>query len=323
MADDDHALALTALGTHFGATAFRPGQWKAIQAALEGRDCTVFLPTGAGKSLCFQMPALLRSGLVVVVSPLLALIDDQVTTLRRRGVRAGSISSARSASENRDTLALLAKSPPELDLLYVAPETAQNRKVTDSIIGVCRRGELLLLAVDEAHCIVAWGHDFRPAFLRLAELRSHLPGVPVMALSATATQPVRAEIAARLALRSPEGVEARFDRAEIAYRVFYKEAMPRGQDAYAHLLGELRNTQPSSPLAGCGIVYCATREATASLATQLASSGIKAGAYHAGLSAAQREQAQRAWVGGALRVIVATVAFGMGIDKHDVRPVLP
>ena len=188
-------------------------------------------------------------------------------------------------------MALLAKSPPELDLLYVAPETARNRKVTDSIIGVCRRGELLLLAVDEAHCIVAWGHDFRPAFLRLAELRRHLPGVPVMALSATATQPVRAEIAARLALRPPEGVGARFDRAEIAYRVFYKDAMPRGagrapnpnpnpnpipnpdpdpdpnpnpipnpnpdpsQDAYAHLLSELRSSTQASPLAGCGIVY--------------------------------------------------------------------
>ena len=274
MQDKDRALALAALSTHFGATAFRPGQWKAIRAALEGRDCTVFLPTGAGKSLCYQVPALIRSGLVVVVSPLLALIDDQVATLRSRGVRAGSISSSRSASENRATLALLAKSPPELDLLYVAPETAQNRKVTDSIIGVCRRGELLLLAVDEAHCIVAWGHDFRPAFLKLAELRRHLPGVPVMALSATATQPVRAEIAARLALRSPEGVEARFDRAEIAYRVFYKDAMPRGQDAYAHLLSELRSTQ-ASPLAGCGIVYCATREATASLATQLASDGAR------------------------------------------------
>ena len=138
MQDDDRALALAALSTHFGATAFRPGQWKAIRAALEGRDCAVFLPTGAGKSLCYQVPALLRSGLVVVVSPLLALIDDQVATLRSRGVRAGSISSSRSASENRATLALLAKSPPELDLLYVAPET--NRQGEAEFLGSTQLG---------------------------------------------------------------------------------------------------------------------------------------------------------------------------------------
>jgi bloom syndrome protein len=362
---DAEAVALRV----FGVPSLRPGQAEAVRGALAGRDVCVYLPTGAGKSLCFQLPALLRPGVVLVISPLIALMADQCAALHRRGVRAAFLSSTPPAGTNRDTLLALAAQPvPELDLLYVAPEALPNGRLLSVVQGVAQRGMLTLLAVDEAHCVSTWGHDFRPAYRHIGSFRARLGSVPVMACSATASASVRHDLVQQLRLGgggvAPLEVRLPFDRPEIYFCVLLKDAMPDAEDAYDHLLRQLQGTskenagpsvngnagpaagaaragfvrasalpaegvalappaQPAPPSGGggCAIVYCSTRDACAVLASRLVQDGVRARAYHAGLSSSARAAAQAAWASGEVQVVVATVAFGMGIDKADVRTV--
>lgn len=340
----------------FGVASLRPGQAEAVRGVFAGRDVCVYLPTGAGKSLCYQLPALLRPGVVLVISPLIALMADQCAALRRRGVRAAFLSSSQPAATNRDTLlALSARPVPGLDLLYVAPEALPNPRLLSVVQEVAQLGLLTLLAVDEAHCVSSWGHDFRPAYLRIGSFRAHLGTVPLMACSATASASVRRDLVQQLRLGCGNGppleVRLPFDRPEIYFCVHLKDAMPKAEDPYLHMLRQLRGPVRAAPGAapakpgfvrasalpgrggaaappaapppggGCAIVYCSTRDACAGLASNLVHDGVRACAYHAGLSPGARAAAQTAWASGEVQVVVATVAFGMGIDKADVRTV--
>ena len=315
---DKEADALARLRSYYPAMrGFRPGQWRAITAALRGKDSLVLMPTGAGKSLCFQAVPLLTRQLVVVVSPLLSLQEDQVSALQARGVRARSLSSAHTPAENKQTLALLRDeaSPPLLDLLYVSPEAIVSSKLLHALCGLAKRGGLALIAVDEAHCCSTWGHDFRPTYARFGrEVREALPaGTPMMALTATATAEVARDLSEKLCLLSPTTVRVGMDRPEIRYEVVLSDALPR--PALDDLLRRLHG-----PHAGqSGLIYCATRETCESLADTLSKSGLSAAPYHAGMSTAARHAAQKAWRNDETRIVCATVAFGMGVDKRDVR----
>ncbi len=289
----------------FGYDSFRPLQEEIIADALAGRDVFALLPTGGGKSLCFQLPALLREGLTVVVSPLIALMKDQVDALTATGIPATFLNSTLGAEEARARFRGLHRG--EYRLLYSAPE----RLMLEGFVENLRAWNVTQLAIDEAHCISEWGHDFRPEYRQLAELREALPGVPVMALTATATERVRADIVERLRLREPRCYTASFNRPNLTYRV-----VPRAQP-YDQALAFLRGRPGES-----GIIYCASRKATESVASRLVSDGIVARPYHAGLTAEERTRHQELFLRDQVRVICATIAFGMGINKPNVRFVL-
>eukprot|EP00966_Prymnesium_polylepis_P289192 6679800-Prymnesium_polylepis.1 len=212
---------------------------------------------------------------------------------------------------------MLKQSPPALKLLYLSPEAATHKKMAAPLLSLAQRGALTLLAIDEAHCISAWGHDFRTAYTRLGSLRATMPSTPCMALSATATRDVRRDLVEQLQLREPVRVSTCFDRAEIFYEVILKDVL-LGSSAYAHLLSRLRERHAGQ----CGVIYGSTRDQVTQLAVSLASDGVAAAAYHAGLSSGDRTSRQRQWMEGEVLVMVATVAFGMGIDKHNVRFVI-
>ncbi|RKY19305.1 MAG: DNA helicase RecQ [Planctomycetota bacterium] len=289
----------------FGHDAFRPQQEDVIERVVAGGDAFVLMPTGGGKSLCYQVPALLRSGTALVVSPLLALMEDQVGALVQRGVAAAAYHSMLDGGQARRVLARLHAG--ELDLLYVSPERLASEDFLARLSGI----ELALLAIDEAHCVSLWGHDFRPEYARLGELRQRLPQLPLVALTATADETTRKDVRARLALDDAPLYSAGFDRPNISYAVDDKL---RGAEQLVAFASQRRG-QP-------GIVYCATRKGAEAAAVALCRAGHEADAYHAGLAGETRNRVQREFLAGSLTVVAATVAFGMGIDKADVRWVL-
>lgn len=296
---------LLTLKTTFGYGAFRPLQREIIEASLANRDVFALLPTGGGKSLCFQLPALQRPGLTVVVSPLIALMKDQVDQLQAAGVAATFLNSTLSTADAKSRLRGLHQG--EWRLLYVAPERLMLDEWKDNLAN----WNVTALAIDEAHCVSEWGHDFRPEYRQLAKLRALLPEVPVMALTATATERVRADIITHLQLREPEVFVASFNRPNLTYRVLPKD-QPLKQ-----IIEFVRKREDES-----GIIYCATRATTERVAEALAGRGFSARAYHAGLDAAERSRNQELFLRDECRIICATIAFGMGINKPNVRWVI-
>lgn len=300
----------SALKQHFGHDAFRAGQRQVIEHVLAGRDAFVLMPTGGGKSLTYQLPAVLLPGLTIVISPLIALMHDQVDRLTANGIAATFINSALNAAERieRERAALSGK----VQLLYVAPE----RLVTGNFLALLDRVQqqvgLSLVAVDEAHCVSEWGHDFRPEYRQLSVIRDRYPDVPMMALTATATERVRADILSQLRLRNPLLHLASFNRPNLYYEVREKR-----QGAYNELVRVLRELDGESV-----IIYCQSRKSVEELALSLNQSGIAALPYHAGLSSEQRTEHQERFIRDDVPALVATIAFGMGIGKPDIRAVI-
>ncbi len=295
--------ALSLLNSVFGYPAFRGRQAEVVDHVVDGGDALVLMPTGGGKSLCYQIPALLRPGTGVVVSPLIALMHDQVMALRQVGVRAAYLNSALSASAASEVEQAFVRG--EWDLLYVAPE----RLVTARFMALLERAELALFAIDEAHCVSQWGHDFRPEYIALSVLHQRFPQVPRIALTATADAQTRAEIIARLQLEDAQQFVSSFDRPNIRYQIVEKND-PRQQ-----LLAFIQEEHPQD----AGIVYCLSRRKVEETAAWLQKQGITAIAYHAGMDVAVRQQHQDRFLRDEGIVMVATIAFGMGIDKPDVR----
>ena len=289
----------------FGYSSFRPHQESVIRAVLNRRDAFVVMPTGAGKSLCYQLPALARPGLVVVISPLIALMKDQVDGARMFGIRAAAYNSSLT-QEDKSVVAVSIRSG-ELDLLYVAPERIAGGELQQLLAGQ----SLTLIAIDEAHCVSEWGHDFRPEYLRLGELTSLFPGCPVAAFTATATPRVQEDTIRRLRLRHPLIVRSTFERENLFYRVRPKEQVRK------QLLSLV-----SEHSRNAGIIYRSTRKEVERTAKFLRENGINASAYHAGLDAGLRSRVQEKFNRDEIECIVATIAFGMGIDKPNVRYVI-
>ncbi len=289
------------LRRYWGYDTFRPVQEEIIRAVLAGRDTLALLPTGGGKSLTYQVPTMAREGLCIVVTPLIALMKDQVDRLRKLGIRAAAIHSGLSARQIDVLLDNCVYG--DLKFLYVAPE----RLATELFRARVMRMKVSLLAVDEAHCISQWGYDFRPSYLEIGALRERLPGVPVLALTASATERVTEDIMQQLRFDEPHLLRGSFARPNLSFSVRHTE------DKNGQLLRLVRN------VAGTGIVYVRTREATEQIAQLLRDEGESAVAYHGGMAHAERSLRQEEWIAGKTRIMVATNAFGMGIDKSDVR----
>jgi len=298
------------LKEYFGYDSFRPGQQEIIEQALSGRDAFVLMPTGGGKSLTYQLPALLLPGLAVVISPLIALMHDQVDQLRANGIGATFINSSLDSLERsqRERAALNGR----VKLLYVAPERLLSESFLYLLDQIERNVGLSLLAVDEAHCVSEWGHDFRPEYRQLGQLRTRYPRSPMLALTATATERVRQDILTQLRLCDPYVHIASFNRSNLSY-----EVRPKHKGSYSELLQLLHN-QPGAPV----IVYCQSRKSVDDLSDCLQRDGIRALPYHAGLTSEQRTEHQTRFIHDDVPVLVATIAFGMGIAKPDIRAVI-
>ena len=292
------------LKKHFAHDDFRPGQSQAIGSVLSGRDTMVVLPTGGGKSLCYQIPALILPGLTVVISPLISLMKDQVDALAKRGIAATFVNSTLSSGEISERMSRVLRG--ETKLLYLAPERFEFGGLAEKL----RNVGVSLLAVDEAHCISEWGHDFRPSYLRIGEIRDQLHARCTIALTATATPRVRTDIVRALALSNPETIVTGFDRTNLAYYV----APARTDDEKDALLVRFLHERE-----GLAVVYASTRKAVERIADLLKKNKIAAAAYHAGLDDDRRRQVQESFMNERVRAIVATNAFGMGIDKANVR----
>ncbi|HIK56189.1 MAG TPA: DNA helicase RecQ [Synechococcales cyanobacterium M55_K2018_004] len=298
-----------ALKHYFGYDEFRPGQRAVVEAAIAQRDLMVIMPTGGGKSLCYQLPALLKAGLTIVVSPLIALMQDQVQALQDNGVEATFLNSSLGLADTRQReAAILAGS---IKLLYVAPERLLSESFLPFLDQVHQQVGIAGFAIDEAHCVSEWGHDFRPEYRQLRSLRQRYPQVPMMALTATATQRVQDDILHQLDLRDPFVHVASFNRTNLYY-----EVRPKQKGAYSELLNLVRQTP------GSGIIYCLSRKKVDELTFRLQQDGISVLPYHAGLSDKERSENQTRFIRDDVRLMVATIAFGMGINKPDVRFVI-
>jgi len=295
--------ALEALKTHFGFDRFRPGQEEIVQTVLSGRDSLVVMPTGGGKSLCYQLPALLLDGPTLVVSPLIALMKDQVDSLRAKGIEAETINSTLSASEQDEKIAALAEG--RIRLLYVAPERFGQRRFVEAL----RRAKPALVAVDEAHCVSQWGHDFRPDYLKIGKALKQVGEVPVAAFTATATPDVRRDIVEHLMLKAPAVFVTGFARENLSFSIV---RTPRKMDKFRHLKSLVEKEKS-------GIIYCATRKKVEEVYEEVESWGTRVIAYHAGMAEETRSSAQEKFMSARASVAVATNAFGMGIDRSDIR----
>jgi ATP-dependent DNA helicase RecQ len=307
LADFSPAALAAELKQRFGFDSFRPGQETVVRDILRGRDVLAIMPTGGGKSLCFQLPALLRPGLCIVVSPLIALMQDQVRLLLDNGIEATFINSSLDRAEMSRRFARLERG--ELKLLYVAPERLLQAEFENQVLPRLQATHgVSSLVVDEAHCVSEWGHDFRPEYRQLHRLRARFAAVPIAAFTATATERVKQDIVRQLALREPSIHVASFNRPNLYYAV-----RPKTKATYTQLLEQARSNS------GAGIVYCLSRKRVDELAQQLQSDGVRALPYHAGLETNTRRNNQEAFIRDDAQVIVATIAFGMGINKPDVR----
>ena len=289
------------LKKYWGYTSFRPKQEEIVQSALDGNDVLAILPTGGGKSLCFQLPTMMRDGIAIVVSPLISLIKDQVQNLMAKGIKAVSVHSGMTRREI--DIALDNAAYGDYKFLYLSPE----RLRTDLFRSRVQKMDVCFLVVDEAHCISQWGYDFRPDYLEIAGVRELLPDVPVIALTATATPAVAKDIEEKLGFRKDNIICSGFERPNLSYVV------RRTENKYGALLSLCNSVQ------GSGIVYVRERRSARDVAAFLCSQGLDAGFYHAGLSREERSSVQERWKKGELRIMAATNAFGMGIDKPDVR----
>jgi ATP-dependent DNA helicase RecQ len=298
------ARAKEILKNQFGYDSFRLNQEQAIETVLAGKDCVVLMPTGGGKSLCYQIPALILDGLTVVVSPLIALMKDQVDALRANGINAAFLNSTLTSREQTEVFQAVRAG--KIRLLYVAPERLLQSG--DLFIEFLKSIKVALFAIDEAHCISSWGHDFRPEYIQLGKLKQYFPEIPIIALTATADKLVRKDIVERLSFRNAALFVSSFNRPNIFYRVEPK------RNSYAALLDYLENRRDES-----GIVYCLSRSSVDSLAADLRDEGFNALPYHAGLDKETRDRHQELFLKDEAKIIVATIAFGMGIDKSNVR----
>ncbi|MEI6065188.1 MAG: DNA helicase RecQ, partial [Pseudanabaena sp. ELA748] len=300
-----------ALKQYFGYESFRAGQREIIEASMAGRDTLAIMPTGGGKSICFQLPALLKTGITIVVSPLIALMQDQVTALKENGIGATFLNSTLGYEETRQRSQAILNGA--IKLVYVAPERLFAEPFLEFLNIVKNKIGIAAFAIDEAHCVSEWGHDFRPEYRQLSRIRQLYPEVPMIGLTATATERVREDISQQLELQQPYIHVASFNRNNLYYEVVPKQGI---EQSYINLLRQIKKNQ------GSGIVYCLSRKRVDEIAQRLREDGIDAIPYHAGLTAKQREENQTRWIRDDVQVMVATVAFGMGINKPDVRFVI-
>ncbi|RLD21254.1 MAG: ATP-dependent DNA helicase RecQ, partial [Bacteroidetes bacterium] len=285
----------------FGFSQFRGQQEEVINSVIDGNDALVIMPTGGGKSLCYQIPALVNEGLTVVISPLIALMNDQVTAMKQLDVAAAAIHSNIDSGESSEIFAAIDRK--ELKLLYVSPE----KLLSSGFLAYIKRQEISLFAIDEAHCVSVWGNDFRPEYVKLSILKDEFPGVPTIALTATADHATQTDIIKQLRLKNDKPYLSSFERPNISTEA--KSGLKRAEQIL-HFLRE----HPD----GAGIIYCLSRKSTERMADKLAANGYKARAYHAGLDAKTRQAVQSGFQNDTLQIVCATIAFGMGIDKPNI-----